>query len=126
MSKANDRKAEIKALQEAHHLKMATGIVGKIFVKYQDAQLNDPDMLRPNAEKEASMLFQALQTIAGKAVKNNHITMEQIQAHCKTLEQSPGLVITFMTLLAHCNGMKVVFGGVGADEVQKHWDRLSA
>ena len=126
MSKADNRKAEIKALQEAHSLKMATGIVGKIFTKYQDAQLNDPDMLRPNAEKEATMLFQALQTIAGKAIKNNHITMEQVQAHCETLEQAPGLVITFMTLLAHSMGMKVVFGGVGADQVQKHWDRLSA
>jgi hypothetical protein len=126
MNKADKRKAEIKALQEAHSLKMATGIIGKIFVKYQDAQLNDPDMLRPNAEKEAAMLFQALQTIAGKAVKNNHITMDQVQEHCKTLELAPGLVITFMSLLAHCNGMKVVFGGPGADQVQKQWDHISA
>lgn len=125
MSKANDRKAEIKALQEAHSLKMATGIIGKIFVKYQDALMNDPDMLRPNAEKEMSMLCHAVQTIAAKAVKNKHITMEQVLAHCETLEQAPALASTFMALLAHSMGKQVTFQGVGAERVQTLWNSLA-
>jgi hypothetical protein len=126
MSKANDRKAEIKALQEAHNLKMATGIIGKIFLKYQDAQLNDPDMRRPDAEKEAAMLFHAIQNMAGKFVKAKHITMDQVRAHCETLEQAPAVASTFVALLAHSIGKTVVFSGVGADKVQTQWNNLVA
>lgn len=126
MGKANDRKAEIKALQEAHNLKMATTIIGKIFLKYQDAQLNDPDMRRPDAEAEAAALFLAIQNIAGKFVKAKQISMDQVLAHCKTLEQAPALASTFLALLAYSMGKKVEFNGPGADKVQTQWNNLVA
>ena len=126
MSKANDRKAEIKALQEAHNLKMATGIIGKIFLKYQDVQLNDPDMLRPDAEKEAAMLFHAIQNIAGQFVKAKQITWDQVLAHCETLEQAPAMASVFLALLAHSIGKTVVFSGDGADKIQTKWNSLVA
>jgi hypothetical protein len=126
MSKASDRKAEIQALQQAHNLKMATGIIEKIFMKYQDVQLNDPEMMRPNAEKEAAMLCHAIQNIAGKAVKGKHITVDQVLAHCSSVEQAPGLAHTFVALLAHSIGMSVMFNGPGSDKVQQLWNGLVA